>query len=254
MPIVITGSREFKYLRFVEEIVTAFPATTVISGGARGVDNAADHAAWNAPHLTSQVEHAKWKNNGKTDRAAGFKRNIKMLDMLGDDGLVVGFWDGQSTGTLHCLDNAEKRNIPIIVYKYDDIQKLGAMRLDKLLEFCRANNITFIRFGVFVDEDEDLYDSVDNWYIEFADGSSGSYDAFEEELVDLLFTVQNTWPNAFATGIFEIIIDESDITLSNELENKSFTTKGLGRKLSKIASIDTEGNVTYLPKAIDVTI
>lgn len=50
---------------------------------------------------------ADWKKEG---RAAGFKRNILMLE-LGPD-IVIAFWDWRSSGTRHTIDEAKKRGIP----------------------------------------------------------------------------------------------------------------------------------------------
>jgi len=243
--IVITGSRKFNYLAFVRLAIASLPeGTFVITGGAEGVDTSAEKAAKNAGHK-GHVENANWRPNGVFDKGAGFKRNIKMLDMLvnpqnGDR--VLAFWDGSSKGTKHTIDNAKRKNLSYRIFTEQDVKRMGVKRLNELIQYCQEKDITFIRFAVFLDEEEDLYDSIDNWYIEYAggseypDGSEGNYSAFPDALVELLFQVQATWPNNFSTGIFEIFI---------ELE---------GNKLSKTANIDTEGVVQYLPKPIDIGI
>jgi hypothetical protein len=56
---------------------------------------------------------ADWNKHGKR---AGFIRNIEMLDMLNPvEDIVIAFWDGESRGTMHTVDNARERGIPCFV-------------------------------------------------------------------------------------------------------------------------------------------
>jgi ABC-type Fe3+-hydroxamate transport system substrate-binding protein len=80
--------------------------STVIHGGARGVDIWADAFAWD---LDLHVETWKpdWDAYGK---AAGLIRNRAMLNSKPD--LVLAFWNGSSRGTLDTIEQAKKKGIP----------------------------------------------------------------------------------------------------------------------------------------------
>lgn len=83
------------------------PGTTILHGGAHGVDMWADASAYMLG-LKTRVMLADWNAHG---RSAGFLRNNDMLDTKPD--LVLAFWDGQSPGTRHTINEAEKRGIPV---------------------------------------------------------------------------------------------------------------------------------------------
>lgn len=60
---------------------------------------------------------AQWNDShGNLDRSAGYKRNLNMLDI--GNRLVV-FFDGQSNGTKHILENASKRKMKRFIVKID---------------------------------------------------------------------------------------------------------------------------------------
>ncbi len=112
MKIAIVGSRDFKPLDRVRDYVKALPAgSIVISGGARGVDSAAEEAAKEA-HLTTFIFPADWNQFGKR---AGYLRNI---DIVNAADKVVAFWDRTSRGTKHSMDLAVKAGKPLeVVYQ-----------------------------------------------------------------------------------------------------------------------------------------
>jgi hypothetical protein len=108
--LAIVGSRAYRGLERVVRFVQRLkPTTTVVSGGAPGVDWAAIAAAQfhGRPH---EVFRAEWHKFGK---AAGCLRNEKMIATV--DGLVA-FWDGQSPGTRHAIQCASKRGLWYRVY------------------------------------------------------------------------------------------------------------------------------------------
>ena len=108
--IAIVGSRDYPDLEAVKHFVEALPPdVTVVSGGARGVDRAAEEAA-RARGLKVLVFLADWANEG---RSAGYKRNVKVINAAD---MVVAFWDGKSPGTRHALELAQKLDRPILLF------------------------------------------------------------------------------------------------------------------------------------------
>jgi hypothetical protein len=100
--IAIVGSRDYPDLAQVRGYVSALPANThVVSGGARGVDRAAEQAA-RARGLPVTVLRADWARFG---RSAGFRRNA-LLVRAAD--CVIAFWDGRSRGTAGTIEMARR--------------------------------------------------------------------------------------------------------------------------------------------------
>lgn len=111
MTIAIIGSRTFKHLDRVREYVNSLPeGTTIVSGGAQGVDIVAELAA-RKRKLAVQVFLPKWKEHG---RAAGYRRNYTIVDAADK---VVAFWDGVSRGTKHSIDYAKAQGKPVEIYE-----------------------------------------------------------------------------------------------------------------------------------------
>jgi hypothetical protein len=113
MRVLVCGSRSFTDRTTAWQVL--FPldrGTEIIHGGARGADQVAGEAAA-LLKLHTTVVPADWDTHGKR---AGYLRNIQMLDM--DPGLVIAFWDGQSKGTQHTINEARKRGIPVLVCSY----------------------------------------------------------------------------------------------------------------------------------------
>jgi predicted Rossmann fold nucleotide-binding protein DprA/Smf involved in DNA uptake len=110
MRIAIVGSREYAKLDLVRKFVSELPADTVIvSGGARGVDQAAEFAA-KARGLETVIFPAMWGQYGKR---AGFMRNRQIVEA---SDRVVAFWDGFSAGTLSTIKLAQeaKKTVEVI--------------------------------------------------------------------------------------------------------------------------------------------
>jgi NADPH:quinone reductase-like Zn-dependent oxidoreductase len=102
MRVAIVGSRDFTALNMVVEYVNSLPNdTVVISGGAIGVDRAAEQAA-KARGLKVVIYFADWNLHGK---AAGQIRNKTIVN---DCDTMVAFWDGVSTGTKGSIHLASK--------------------------------------------------------------------------------------------------------------------------------------------------
>jgi|ERR1035437_5399223 hypothetical protein len=105
--IAIVGSRKFRDLSMVKDYVDSLPEDTVIvSGGAIGVDKAAEEAAV-AKGLTTKIFLPDWKSFGLK---AGYLRNVQIVDEADE---VVAFYDGASKGTAISMDLARKANKPL---------------------------------------------------------------------------------------------------------------------------------------------
>jgi uncharacterized phage-like protein YoqJ len=76
----------------------------VVSGGARGVDQIAIEAARVLGFETYDIRPNWLDTMGRTDKAAGHKRNAFMVLIANQ---VVAFWDGESKGTAHTIRTAE---------------------------------------------------------------------------------------------------------------------------------------------------
>lgn len=109
MKVAIVGSRGFWDLDLVGEYVNGLPpGDSVVSGGARGVDVAAERAATLDGRDVLSFP-ANWALLGKR---AGFVRNVQIVDACDR---LVAFWDGQSRGTKHSIDLAKRAGKPVLV-------------------------------------------------------------------------------------------------------------------------------------------
>ncbi len=104
----IVGSRDYNPLHEVIEYVRSLPPDTiVVSGGAVGVDKAAENEARRLG-LEVEVIPANWT----LGPAAGFIRNIKVAETIDE---LVAFWDGKSKGTAHTIREALRRKKKVVV-------------------------------------------------------------------------------------------------------------------------------------------
>lgn len=114
MKVAVVGSREFGRLgeipRFLDYMHQQDPSIEIVSGGADGVDKAAEDWA-KARGVPCQVFPADWENEGDK---AGIKRNAQIIEAAQ---AAVIFWDGESTGTLDSLCRGMKRkDFPVRVF------------------------------------------------------------------------------------------------------------------------------------------
>jgi uncharacterized NAD-dependent epimerase/dehydratase family protein len=112
--VAIVGSRDYLHRDWVENYVNALPdGTTVVSGGAPGVDRWAEYAAAQRG-LKVWVERADWEMYGG---AAGPIRNTALV-ALADR--LVAFWDGKSRGTADTIRKARAAGLPVEVIGLDE--------------------------------------------------------------------------------------------------------------------------------------
>ena len=111
--IAIVGSRDYPNLEQVYAYVRALPpGTTIVSGGARGVDRTAERAALDAG-LKTIILYPQWKfPNGKFNKAAGFERNLRIVEAADE---VIAFWHGNSRGTAHTISTARAAGKPVTI-------------------------------------------------------------------------------------------------------------------------------------------
>ena len=90
-------NKEFVFF-MIEEAIKTYNITHIVSGGAIGIDSIAEEYAINH-RLSTIIHHAQWKKYGKS---AGYRRNKLIWK---DSDIIIAFWDGESEGTKHTIDN-----------------------------------------------------------------------------------------------------------------------------------------------------
>jgi hypothetical protein len=109
--IAVVGSRTYPTLEDVRQFVREQPLDAVIiSGGARGVDQAAVNEARRL-EMPYEVYPADWNRYG---RGAGMIRNQTIVDTADE---IVAFWDGQSPGTRDTIRRAKAAGKPVRVFQ-----------------------------------------------------------------------------------------------------------------------------------------
>ncbi len=114
MKVLVCGSRSWgddrdQRYKVYDRIGDLPRDATIIHGGAAGADRLAANAAHRRGNPVEEFL-ADWGLHG---RRAGIVRNLEMLDQEPD--LVLAFWDGESRGTKHTIDEATRRGIPVEV-------------------------------------------------------------------------------------------------------------------------------------------
>ncbi len=97
MKLLIVGSRNI--VDFNLEGLIPNDVEFIISGGAKGIDTAAENYA-DSHGIEKLIIRPQYNKYG---RAAPLKRNEEMVDLC--DG-VLAIWDGESRGTKYTLDYA----------------------------------------------------------------------------------------------------------------------------------------------------
>jgi len=110
MKVAIIGSRHYPNLDRVRKYVRKLsPNDTIVSGGAKGVDQTAEDEARKLGMEVISVP-PEWDKYG---RRAGLVRNDMIVGMAD---CVVAFWDGVSRGTKYTIDLAKKQNMIVQVF------------------------------------------------------------------------------------------------------------------------------------------
>ncbi len=106
MKLLVAGSRSIEEYDLEKHIPDG--VSLIITGGARGIDSAAERYA-DKKHLSKLVLRPNYKLYG---RFAPLKRNEQMIELC-DAVLIV--WDGSSKGTKYTIDYAKKMGKKLIL-------------------------------------------------------------------------------------------------------------------------------------------
>ena len=113
--VIIAGSRDFADYGLLQAKCDQFfrdkRPTAIISGLARGADTLGARYARERGIQVLEFP-TDWERLG---RRAGMVRNLQMLEAAN---AVVAFWDGQSRGTAHTINEAKKKGLPLRVVRY----------------------------------------------------------------------------------------------------------------------------------------
>jgi hypothetical protein len=113
--LLVTGSRHWTDADTIRRVLSDYPPESwaLIHGSAPGADRIAHRIARDRGYFTVSVE-PPWTHWGK---AAGPLRNVLMLDLRPH--VVLAFHEdlASSRGTLHCVETARKRSIPVRVFQ-----------------------------------------------------------------------------------------------------------------------------------------
>lgn len=110
MKVIIAGSRDYYNYDTLLTAITesGFDITTVVSGGAKGVDALGEEYA-NNMNIPLNTYNADWNTHGK---AAGPIRNRKMAE---NSDALIALWDGKSRGTKNMIETARKNGLLVYV-------------------------------------------------------------------------------------------------------------------------------------------
>lgn len=114
--VIIAGGRDFnnypglsttmdKLLKNINDDIE------IVCGMAKGADRLGEQYAKENGYRVIYMP-ADWDTDGK---AAGYKRNIRMAEYAN---ALVAFWDGQSSGTKHMIETAQKMRLDVRVVRY----------------------------------------------------------------------------------------------------------------------------------------
>lgn len=116
MKIIIAGTRTFNNYELLcqkcDDALRLQDQVEVVSGTASGADKLGEQYAKEKGYNIKQFP-ADWNKHGKS---AGYIRNEEMA--VYSDALIA-FWDGQSKGTKHMIDLANKHGLKVKVVNYN---------------------------------------------------------------------------------------------------------------------------------------
>lgn len=108
MKVAVIGSRNLT-ISNLEDYLPA-ETTEIVSGGARGIDACARayakaHGIPLREFLPDYVQYG---------RSAPLRRSLQIIEHAD---LVLAFWDGESRGTFHVIDNCKRLRVPCKVMR-----------------------------------------------------------------------------------------------------------------------------------------
>ena len=108
MRVGVVGSRSITTLNLEDYLPE--DTTTIVSGGARGVDTCARQyaRAHGIPLLEFLPDYDRY------GRSAPLRRNVTIVE---NSDFVLAFWDGKSRGTMHTVGECERQSVPCRIVK-----------------------------------------------------------------------------------------------------------------------------------------
>lgn len=113
--VIVAGGREFNDYQLLknklDQLLQNKNNVEIVCGKARGADTLGEAYAKEMGYSVKEFP-AQWNEFGKR---AGYIRNEEMAKYAD---ACVAFWDGESKGTKHMIDLANKHKIEVRVIKY----------------------------------------------------------------------------------------------------------------------------------------
>lgn len=126
--VIVAGGRDFNNYQLLSDKLDHLLSSVdkkdviLIVGGAKGADTLGKQYAEDNG-INYQVMNADWDTHGKK---AGVLRNIEMAKVAN---ALVAFWDGESSGTKHMIEEARRKDLKVRVIYYkmlaQDVTILG---------------------------------------------------------------------------------------------------------------------------------
>jgi len=113
MRTIVAGGRNCNSYDILKKAISqcGWTPSVVISGAAKGADILGEQ--WATENLIPCERFpADWNKYGKK---AGFIRNVQMAEVA--EGLIA-LWDGESRGTKHMIDIANKKGLKVYIQYY----------------------------------------------------------------------------------------------------------------------------------------
>jgi hypothetical protein len=132
----IVGSRDFKNLERVRNIVRSLPpGTMVVSGGARGVDKAAETEARDRPDLPDPaIFHPRAEDRARCGNCCYHKRNRRIVEYVKQHGgYVLAFvstpYPEVTPGTQSTLEVCQELGVPYDIHREWDVDSSSVTAL-----------------------------------------------------------------------------------------------------------------------------
>ena len=115
MKLIVAGSRSFSNYKLLcwnlDKIINGNNEVEIVSGTAQGADKLGEYYAQTHGFAVKQFP-ANWNKFGKS---AGYRRNEEMAKYATH---CIVFWDGESRGTKHMIDLANKHNLELTIVRF----------------------------------------------------------------------------------------------------------------------------------------
>lgn len=116
--VIIAGGRDFNDYQLLVDSCDKYLVNKnnieIVSGTAKGADLLGEQYAKDRGHSVKKFK-PDWASLGKR---AGFIRNEQMAQY---GNALIAFFDGESKGTKHMIDTAQKLGLPMKIVKYNKV-------------------------------------------------------------------------------------------------------------------------------------